>query len=200
MHLFECFFLTLKNKIMKNLFFILLLLSTFLVSCNQKEDLVEMTPSEITTTEVQARGLNEQRCPRQDLQTPELAGAVTLANELTQVINCGNYIALPSCNNTPENVFTETVTDVLVAEWCVVSGNGCPCTYFPDNFTIADQDVLIAQAEELVGRALRVCGSDNASYSFHTSNSAVSYPNTNCEGIKIELFVSATSVCCAAFE
>ena len=132
------------------------------------------------------------KCPRVDLEwvlsDPIKERAEELANELTDVINCGRAFHMPICGE--GDLFNDSAT-ITLAEWCTTFIFCPPCVNFPNGFSIAEQDALIAEAKSLLALELTTCGIEEASYSFDIVESNV------CDGRKYTLTATATAFCCA---
>lgn len=172
---------------MKNSFFFLLLCATFFVGC--KNDTAELLPQEVSkeTEQMEARLIY---CPRADFTLSQITDMHDFADELADVMNCGRYIRLPDCSES--DYYTDSGT-VLIDEWCSSFTSGCLCNDLPGSFTIAEQDLLIAEATSQLDAALGVCGLDNASFSWYVTITQV----PTCEDIVIKLYAEASAVCCS---
>ena len=167
---------------MKNFILTFLFLSSIFMSC-----------SEGTSGEVE--NLIYFDCPRTNLESN--AGvtqqAQELATELTAVINCGRAFHIPHCKEGSPNLDQATV---VVEVWCSPF-NSCVCNFFPNGFTITDQDALIEKAISLLGVEMNICGLARASYVF---KSEALPPVSPCDGFRIQLTAKATAFCCGVVE
>ena len=132
----------------------------------------------------------KKECPRQDIAINVLQDIDKLADELTAVSGCGENIPLPNCSK--GDLYTDQAT-VLLAVWCSPFEVCTTCDALPDNFTVADQDLLIADAANILRAQLRVCPFEMSGLSFE----AVRLAGNSCEDIRIELYATATAYCCA---
>ncbi len=167
---------------MKNSILVILFLSIIIVGCGDSES-----------------GSSEskffKKCPRVDLEwvlSDQISDrADELASELTNVINCGRAFNHPICGE--GDLFEDSAT-VTVDEWCTTFIFCPPCQNFPNGFTIAEQNDLIADAKALLALEMTTCGIEEASYVFDIEESEV------CDGRKYTLVVTGTALCCASVE